>query len=827
MTDLPIQTAIPALREALAVSRGAVLHAPPGAGKTTIVPLALRDEGWLGGARIVMLEPRRLAARAAAARMARLLGEPVGRTVGYRIRRDTRVSAATRIEVVTEGVLTRMLQADPALDGVGLVIFDEFHERSLHADLGLALTLQARALLRDDLRILVMSATLDVTPVSRLVDGPVIASEGRAHDVEVRYLDRPIDGWIEPAVARTIRLALGEADGDVLVFLPGVGEIRRVEETLRASPLPAGVVVAPLYGDLSQAEQDRAIEPSSGGSRKVVLATAIAETSLTIEGVRVVVDSGLARGPRFSPRSGMTRLATMQVSAASAEQRRGRAGRLGPGVCYRLWTAPEQLSLVPHATPEIREADLAPLALELAAWGIRDPAELEWLDPPPTGALGQAGELLRELGAISPEGVITDHGRRMAALGAHPRIAHMLVRGAETGRAGLAALIAALLEERDPIRRGGTPDPDLRSRVALVRGGRGGSEVDRAALAAVRTAAAEWRRKLDGEDARDGDPSGVGALLALAYPDRIAQRRSGSDTRYLLRNGRGAALAEPGTLSRSEYLVAADLDDRGAESRIYLAAPLTPEELASDVGDLLVRQEEVTWDDDAGAVRSVATTRLGAIVVRESAMQDADPEAVADTLLHGIRQAGLGALPWSDAARDLRRRMEFVRTIDPAWPDVSDEALLATIGAWLRPFIYGMRRLSDLARLDLAGVLRGMAPAGAWTALDELAPSHVEVPSGSRIAIDYSDPAAPVLAVKLQEMFGATDTPRVGGDRVPLTLHLLSPARRPVQVTRDLRSFWDGTYFEVRKDLRGRYPKHPWPDDPMAAEPTRRTRRRG
>lgn len=831
MTErLPIEDVLPGLRAALGASTGVVLQAPPGAGKTTRVPLAVLDEPWLAGQRVVMLEPRRLAARAAAHRMSQTLGEGVGETVGYRIRMETRVGPRTRVEVVTEGVLTRMLQSDPALEGTGLVIFDEFHERSLHADLGLALALQSRAVLRDDLRILVMSATLDGGPVAALLGGaPAVTSEGRAHPVETRWLPRRAEGHLEPRVARVALDALEREGGDLLVFLPGAGEIRRVEESLRAADLPPSVRVMPLYGNLPQPAQDEAIRPSPPGVRKVVLATSIAETSLTIEGVRVVVDSGLSRVPRFSPRTGMTRLETVRVSRASADQRRGRAGRLGPGVCYRLWTEAEEASLAPHGKPEILEADLAPLALELAAWGVADPSDLQWLDPPPPASFAQARELLRELGALDEAGAVTAHGRRMAALPLHPRLAHMLLKAKEMGQGATACALAALLSERDVLRgAGGPPESDVRLRLEAAGGGRGavrGYTVDRGAAHRVAAEAKELARRLSVAPGRwEGEAAGL--LLAFAYPDRIAQRRPGQGGRVLLRNGRGAALPQGDPLLDAPYLVAAELDDAGRESRILLAAPVSLEEVELHFGDQVVRETAVAWDAEAGAVRARRTERLGALVLREAPLAEVDPEARVDALVEGLRQEGIAALPWGREATRLRERIAFLRLHDPSLPDVSDTALEEGMREWLGPHLHGLRRRDEVQRLDLVPVLEGMLAWEQRRRLDEQAPTHVAVPSGSRIPVDYADPAAPVLAVRLQEVFGWTDTPRVAGGRVPLTLHLLSPAHRPVQVTRDLASFWRTTYFDVKKDLKGRYPKHYWPDDPLQAQATSRAKPR-
>lgn len=890
---LPIEPILPQLAAALRDQTAAVLVAPPGAGKTTRVPLALLAEPWLNGGRILMLEPRRLAARAAARYMAASLGEAVGETVGYRVRLESRVGLHTRIEVITEGILTRMLQDDPALEGVGLVIFDEFHERSLHADLGLALTLQSQAVLRPDLRILVMSATLEAEPVAALLGGaPVLTSPGRSYPVETRYLSRRHEGPVEPLVVQTVLAALEQEPGDILVFLPGAGEIRRVEAGLQAAGLPAKVRVAPLYGNLSHAAQDQALLPAPPGERKVVLATAIAETSLTGEGVRVVVDSGLMRVARFSPRTGMTRLETIPVSRAAADQRRGRAGRLGPGVCYRLWTEQEHQHLLPHNRPEILEADLAPLALELAAWGESDPVALRRLDSPPAAALAQARELLRDLGALDAAGGITPHGRQMVRLGLHPRLAHMVLQAIPLGLGRLACELAALLSERDILRggpggparpagpgglggpdgqssRGGpaTPDADLRLRVEALRrcgakapeaAGGGREVVDAAACRRIRAEARHWMqvfgipcrdREACGSGADNGggsasnasgagngiatgsaihtghaDLEACGLLLAYAYPDRISQRRS--DGRFLMRNGRGAVLPGPQPLGSSPYLVAAELDDQGPESRIYLAAPIDLPDLLRHFGHQGAVEELVAWDRAAQTVRARRRERLGALVLKEAPLPDPDPEAVVAALLQGIAQEGLEILPWDRAARQLQQRMIFMAQLEPGWPDVSDPALVATLADWLAPHLYGLRSRDDLQRLRLAGILEGLLSWEQRRELDQSAPTHLVVPSGSRIAIDYSDPTTPVLAVRIQELFGLRETPAIARGRVPLTLHLLSPAHRPVQVTRDLAGFWQNTYFEVRKELRGRYPKHHWPDDPLHATPTRHTRPR-
>ena len=828
---LPIEPALPALAEALAARGVAVLVAPPGAGKTTRVPLALRDAPWLADRKIVMLEPRRVAERAPARRMATTIGEEVGGIVGFRVRADTRVGPRTRIEVVTEGVLTRMLQDDPTLEDVGLLVFDEYHERSVHADLGLALALHSRALLREDLRILVMSATIDGAAVAALLDdAPVIRSEGRAYPVETRYLARATDDRADASVARAVRGALARDEGDVLAFLPGAGEIRRAASMLDEGTL-GNVDVVTLYGALSGAEQDRALAPAPRGRRKVVLATSIAETSLTIEGVRVVVDSGLARGPRFDPGSGMTRLETTRVSRASADQRRGRAGRTEPGVCYRLWAEHENHGLVAQAPPEILLADLAPLALELAVAGIADPGELRWLTPPPAPALAQARELLQQLGALDGEGRATAHGRAMAALPAHPRLAHLLLVARSRGLLDRAADVAALLLDRDVAWADHAgAEADLALRVELLsRDGSAlprGLVVDRDAVRRARDDARQLRERLRGgrEASAPSGAIGIGGLVALAYPDRIAKRREGQPGRYLMRGGGGASLAGEQSLTGSELLAIADLDGQRGESRIRLAAALDEAELRALFAADILREESVYFDEETSAVQARRRERLGAIVLSDVALGDPDPALVAGAFAEAVARRGIGALPWTDAARRLRQRLAFAHALDADWPDVSDEALGGSVSGWLAPHLHGMRRLDDLRRLDLGALLLDRLGWKRRAELDAIAPTHVEVPSGSRIPVDYSDAGAPVLAVRLQEMFGLTETPRVGGGRVPLTLHLLSPAHRPVQVTRDLAGFWRTGYFDVRKDLRGRYPKHHWPDDPLAATPTRRAK---
>lgn len=831
---LPINAVLPQILTTLASGTSLVLVAPPGAGKTTGVPIALLNAPWLAGKRIVVLEPRRLAARAAAARMAFLLGERIGETVGYRVRLESRIGPRTRIEVVTEGILTRRLQDDPGLEGVGAVLFDEFHERSLAADTGLALTLASRALLRDDLRVMVMSATLDGDAVSRLLhDAPVIRSEGRAFPVETVHRPMPPSGRIEGHVAQVVREALATEPGSVLVFLPGAGEIRRVEGLL-ANGLPPDVSVHPLHGALSPTQQDAAIAPAASGSRKVVLATSIAETSLTIEGIRVVIDSGLMRIPRFSPRTGMTRLETVRVSLASANQRRGRAGRLEPGSCWRCWSAADNAGLVPYTRAEILDADLAPLALELAAAGFADPASLQWLDPPPAAAYAQGRELLTLLGALDDAGRLTSHGREMAALGTHPRLAHMLLRARAHSAASArrAAHLAALLDERDILRGDGGPPPaDVTLRLDLLeRAGdaatAGAATVDRQGLGRVRALATEWCRRLEIPARGElGDADDAGLLLALAYPDRVAQRRETSG-RFLLRNGRGATLPTSDPLAQVAWLVAAQADDVGRDGRILLAAVLDPTELIARAREQVTTVDVIRWDDTSRSVQARQRSMLGALVLHDKALASPDSGQVRAAFFEGLRRLGVAALPWRDGAEALRRRLAFAHTIDPSWPDYSDAALLDSLDRWLAPHLTNVRKFDDLARVDLGSALLDLLGWEQRRALDSVAPERIEVPSGSMIAVDYRDPAVPVLAVRLQEMFGLTTTPTVGNGRVPLMLHLLSPAGRPMQVTRDLASFWATGYFDVRKDLRGRYPKHHWPENPLEAPPVRGIKRR-
>ncbi|NRF92943.1 ATP-dependent helicase HrpB [Paenibacillus frigoriresistens] len=827
MNSLPIETVLPQLKEALRTNPCAILVAQPGAGKTTQVPLAILNEPWLEGQKILMLEPRRLAARAAARYMSKLRGEEVGQTIGYRVKNDTKVGPNTRIEVITEGVLTRMLQTDPALEGVGAVIFDEFHERSLHADLGLALSRQSQTLIREDLRILIMSATIEANTVSAMLDhAPIIQSEGRTYPVVTHYLEAKMTSKIEQAVVTSIQRALQMNEGNLLVFLPGAAEVHRVANSLAALKLGKEIEIAPLYGNLSQEAQDQALKVTSPGQRKIVLATSIAETSLTVEGVTVVIDSGLMRVPRFSPRTGMTRLTTVPVSVASADQRRGRAGRLGPGVCYRLWTETEQRQLPLSSTPEIREADLAPLALELAAWGVPDPASLVWLDPPPAAAYQQARELLVQLGALHEDGGLSAHGKRLASLGLHPRLAHMVLQAIPLELGALACELAVMLSERDFMRAAEGRDADIRTRIEVLWHAAQGEQRADVDFGLCRRIAAEAKVLMQRLGIRPSvnkvDASGL--LIAFAYPDRVAQRRSTG--RFLLSSGRGAVLPELQLLSNERYLVAAELDDNGAESRIYLAAPIQEDELIRAFEDRLLKEQEVLWEQATGSVKARQRLRLGAIILKENPLQDPNPELVQQALISGIQAESLELLPWTRSARQLQQRVMFLHRFDVEWPDMGDANLLASLKDWLGPHLYGVKSKGAFGRLNLTSILEEMLTWEQRRWLEEWAPTHIQVPSGSRIPIDYSVSETPALSVRLQEMFGLADTPRIAKGRVPVTLHLLSPAQRPVQVTKDLASFWRDAYFEVKKDLKGRYPKHYWPDDPMAAMPTNRAKPR-
>ena len=783
-----------------------------------------------------MLEPRRLAARAAAHRMATTLGEPVGGTVGYRMRLDTNVGPTTKIEVVTEGILARLLQDDPALSSYAIVLFDEFHERSLQADTGLALCLESQRLFRPDLRLLVMSATLDCGPVSELLgQAPIIACEGRMFPVETRYLEQPISGHLDVAVVQSIKRSLAQDQGSLLVFLPGMAEIRRVERKLLELNLASNIVIAPLHGDLPQEAQDRAIAPAQPGMRKIVLATSIAETSLTIDGVRVVIDAGLLRVPRFDPRSGLTRLDTIRVTQDSAEQRRGRAGRLEPGICVRLWTSGEHQSLAPRRPPEMLDADLAPLLLELALWGTSNPAELSWLTTPPAGAVAQARELLTSLDALNGAGQITTHGRQMAELPLHPRLAHMLIKSVPLQLGHLACELAALLSERDILRGpSGWRNADLRLRLDVLHGQHdhaAGATVDRGACQRVARSADLWQRQLprSARSNRQDSLDEVGLLLALAYPDRIAQRQQGNNSRYLMANGRGALFQNPDPLGSEAYLVIADLDGGQQWARIDLAAPVSLHDLETLYVDQIRVVDEVSWDETAQVVRATRQRRLSQLILSEQGLSKPDPSMISAALLQGIRRAGLDKLSWTPELRQWRARVAFLRRIkgqESRWPDLSDQALAQTLDDWLGPYLSGLTTLDRVTRLDLTQPLHALLSWEQSRQLEQWAPTHLTVPSGSNVRVEYETPDLPILAVRLQEMFGCKETPRLVDGKIPVMLHLLSPARKPVQITKDLSSFWANTYQEVRKELRGRYPKHYWPEDPLTAPPTAKANRR-
>ena len=824
-TPLPIDAVLGELRAALAAHSAAVLVAPPGAGKTTRVPLALMDEAWLGGAKILVLEPRRIAARAAAERMAHTLGETVGARIGLRTRMLTKVGAKTRVEVVTEGIFTRMILGDPELSGIGAVLFDEFHERSLDADLGLALALDCQRGLREDLRILPMSATLDGARVAQLLGAaPVIASEGRAYPVETRYLGRDTALRIEDRMADAVLRALREEKGSILAFLPGQGEIRRVEERLRERVRDPAVVLAPLYGAMDMKAQDIALEPAAAGTRKVVLATSIAETSITIEGVRVVIDSGLARVPRFEPDVGVTRLETVRVSRAGADQRRGRAGRTEPGVCYRLWDEPQTQSLPAFAEPEIRSADLAPLLLDCAEWGAHDPRTLSWIDAPSTAAIDAAREELTELGALDAEGRITEAGKALRSLPLPPRLARMVIAAAAFGQAQEAAEIAAVAVERG---LGGT-DIDLSHRIEGFRRDRSRRAGDMRRLAGGWARTAAEARGKDARSLREGDDRSTAQLLALAYPGRIAKAR-GASGQFLLANGRGANIDASHALARAPYLVVAEMSGAAASTRILLAAAAEEADVLAAAGERIRERDEIEFDAAAAALRARRVRRLDAIVLSSEPRAVAPGGEAARLLAEGIAKLGIERLPWSKAQMQLRDRVGFLRAAAGGsdWPDLSDAALNATAADWLAPFLAGKTRLADIGADDLGAALDALLPWNLKRRLEEEAPTHFVAPTGNRHAIDYETAGAPALHIRVQELFGLTRHPSIANGKLPLTLHLLSPAHRPIQITRDLPGFWRGSWTAVKADMKGRYPRHPWPDDPAAALPTARAKPRG
>jgi ATP-dependent helicase HrpB len=843
-SPLPIDAALPRLTAALRASNAAVLVAPPGAGKTTRVPLVLLDEPWAKDKTLLVLEPRRLAARAAAARMASTLQEQVGDTVGLRVRFGSKISRRTRIEVVTEGVFTRLVLDDPSLDGIAAVLFDEFHERSLDADLGLALARDAQQGLREDLKILVMSATLDGARVAKLLgDAPAVESEGRAFPVDTRYLGRDPRTRIEVQVADAVERALRAETGSLLVFLPGAGEIRRTETLLRERVRDPAVDVVALYGALDAREQDRAIAPAPPGRRKVVLATSIAETSLTIEGVRVVIDSGFSRVPRYEPDVGITRLETVRVSRAAADQRRGRAGRTEPGVCYRLWDEPQTGSLEPYTQPEILSADLSSFVLDLAEWGARDPAALAFLDPPPAPALNEARALLRELGAIDTEGRITDEGRRLRQLPLPPRLARMVVDAGAEGAGELAASIAAVISERGL----GGADVDLRQHLDQVRRDRSPRASDARAMvkrwanlvipgqpeglspeSITRSAAEYGFRALASGVSRNDESLSCGEILALAYPDRIAKNRGGGNGAFLLANGRGGQVDPASPLAREPFLAVAELTGAAAASRILLAAPITLDEIERRFVDKIEDRDSVTFDTPSASLRARRTRRLGAIALNEQ-IKTVEPNAdTARILADGIVASGLDNLPWSKAALQLRERIAFLRKAEgDEWPDLSGAALARDTANWLDPMLLDKTSRGEIGADELSDALTNLIPWNLRRRLDDEAPTHFEAPTGTRAPIDYAAEQGPTISIRVQELFGLREHPGIAAGRVPLVIELLSPAHRPVQVTRDLPGFWRGSYAAVRTEMRGRYPRHPWPDDPASAVPTRRAKPRG
>ncbi len=826
--DYPVLEILSELKQKLADNRIVILQAPPGAGKSTVLPLHLTECPWLKGEKIIMLEPRRLAARSVAMRLASLRNEEAGKSVGYRVRFESRISDQTKIEVVTEGILTRMIQHDNALEGVGLVIFDEFHERSLQADLALALCLQVQQVLRDDLRILIMSATLDGEKLSSLLNAPVVTSLGRQFPVTTKYIVPEANTPIPVKMAKAIRKAFYDHPGDILAFFPGAGEIQRTADLLEQENLP--VSLHPLFGDLSFQKQQQAITPHPQGLRKIVLATSIAETSLTIEGITVVVDSGYSRVPRFDPRSGLTRLETIPVTKDSADQRAGRAGRLGPGICYRLWSEGSHANLLANRTPEVLEADLAPLVLEISQWGVKDIASLSWVTMPPVGAISQAKELLHDLQALE-DGSITERGKRMLKFPTHPRIAHMLLEAQEeTSKvfktASLAADLAALLEERDPLPK--ESGADLSLRIEVLRRWRSGERVsvDRNSLERIDKLAASWRSLLKAQvDNAAVSDKEVGKLIMAAYPERIARQVDKHSERYKLVNGRMVKLPPHDPLTREPWLAIAQLDGGGGEGKIFQAAPLSEDDLVAKA----VEQTRIDWDEERGMVVGYQEKRVGSLLLRAKAIHVLPTEEKVQVLCKVIKDQGLRILDWEETLKPWQARLMSLKAWrkDEDWPDVSDEHLLNTAEEWLAPFLTNVSKRTELQRLNAAEIMSTILPYGLNGKIDTLAPKHLQVPSGSFIQVNYfQDGQSPFMEVRLQEVFGLGDTPTVNDGHTKIILHLLSPGYKPVQVTQDLKSFWTNTYAEVRKELRSRYPKHSWPDDPWTAQAVRGAKRR-
>ena len=824
MQTLPITHAIPQVKEKLAAHNKLILQAPPGAGKTTTLPLALLDEPWLKGKRIIMLEPRRLAVRMSAIRMAEMLGEKVGERVGYQIKMDSQYSKQTKILIVTEGILTRKLQADPSLEDVALIIFDEYHERSLHADLSLALSLESQSVLREDLKLLIMSATLNTTALSSMLDAPLVASEGRAYPVERHYLDpttaQPTAKELPSYIAKRVLKCLEEEEGNILVFLAGVRQIREVEKYLQEAKLK-DVYIASLYGNLSKAEQDKAIKAPPQGTRKVVLSTNIAQTSLTIDGIKIVIDSGQQNVSVFSPFSGMNTLERRHISEDAATQRAGRAGRLSSGKAYHIWHKSKILQK--HDTPELLLADLTPLVLELALWGTDDVSDLIWLDTPPSTAISHAKTLLIQLGALDDKGIITPHGRAMSGYGLHPRLAHMMLKAKALNLSYEASLLATLLIEKDIYTRP-RREVDIAERVEDLHALSQGNIVNTINIKHARYILANARR-LEPQQNATLDKTHLGVLLAYAYPERIAKARGTREQTYLLANGKGARLHTDETLSHARYIVIADLDAKATHAGIYKAIALEEADIYTYLTEQIHTEQTVEWNEAQQRVEVREVEKIGAILLKERAIKATDNEEVTDLLIEELEEMGLEALNWSKEALALRQRVHFLNQYGVGLPDFSDEYILTNMEEWLTPFLTGMSSLREVKSLDLHNILRGRLSYEQTQTLDTLAPAKIKVASGSNIAIDYANPTQPILAVRLQEMFGTAQTPSILNGKVPLMLHLLSPAKRPMQMTQDLASFWANTYDEVKKELRGKYKKHYWPDDPLEARATSKTKK--
>ncbi|WP_310618668.1 ATP-dependent helicase HrpB [Flexibacterium corallicola] len=813
-SDLPIESVIPTLLKQLEQSPSAVLVAEPGAGKTTRVPLALLDVLWRQDKKVIVLEPRRLAARAAARRMAQSLGEKVGERVGYRVRMDSAISDKTIIEVVTEGVFIRQMLQDPELSNVAAILFDEFHERSLEADLGLALAIDVQQALRDDLRIMPMSATLDAVGVSKLLDdAPVITCEGRQFPVETRYLGRSSSKYIEDQVVAAIRLALKEEVGSLLVFLPGQGEIHRVKDLL-SSKLPTNVDIAPLYGALDFKEQDAAIKPAAQGRRKVVLTTSIAQTSLTIQGIRVVIDSGLTRTSQFDPQHALSRLVTVRTSRATADQRRGRAGRTEPGVCYRLWDEAQTKALPADDKPQILESDLSSLVLDLASWGVSDPSHVAFMTPPPIPAWTESQKLLQSLHALDATGAITREGKKLAKLPVHPRLAHMLIQAAKEGKQYLAALIAVLLSE--PALGGRAVDVGERLRQFM--------QENSTRAKSAKALAASWSKLVGTGKGEKPNFEDAGEILAYAFPDRIAQQR-GAQGRFRLASGRGGQLDASEALAVQPFLVVADMQGSAAQARILLAAPLDKNSILERFADDLKQVEEVKLSPQKGIV-ATRLTKFGAVVLEEEKIANPDPNAITQALLKLVSSRSISRLPWSKDQLRLRGRVAYVRAQQAGqWPDLSDKALQEDL-EWLHPYLAGLTSVEHITAEHLGNALSALLPWGRAGELDRLAPSHFEAPTGTRAPITYDSPQGPQISIRVQELFGLNTHPSICGGAIPLTLELLSPAQRPIQVTKDLPGFWKGSWSDVKADMKGLYPRHPWPDNPLEEQATRRTKPR-